>query len=355
VRIAVDVTSMMVDKPTGIANTIHHWFYSIRSVLAESDECVFFYKRREAEGLSTPFGAKRFYPYISRLTAGAFDILFLPDTRVLRLSAKRTVSVIYDMFSFVSDEFASEKFRRRKKKRYERLIRVSDRIITPSRSTASDIKRFLGLDEKRISVVQLGVDTERFHPSTSSDEELKELNIKKPYILSVGTLSFRKNQSGLISAFELIAKDEKSLHLVLAGRDGWGSERVRKKAEESSFRDRIKLLDYPSREVLPALYHNASVFALLSHYEGFGLPVLEAMASGVPVVLSNRASLPEVGGDAALYVAPEETEAAAEVLKRILKDELLREELIKKGLERASRFSWNESARKLYSVFSSLV
>ena len=353
-RIAVDVTSMMVEKPTGIANTIQYWLSSIRSILTEDDECVLFYKRRESDDSSTPFVAKRYYPCISRLIAGAFDILFLPDTRILHLSARRTVSVIYDMFSFVSEDFASEKFRRRKKRRYEELVRVSDRIITPSRSTASDIKRFLIVDEERISVVRLGVDTERFHPSTSLEDELKELNIERPYILSVGTLSFRKNQTGLISAFELVAEEEKSLHLVLVGRDGWGAERVREVAEESPFRDRIRLLDYPSRELLPALYRNASVFALLSRYEGFGLPVLEAMASGVPVVLSNRASLPEVGGDAALYVAPEEAEAAAETLKRALKDEPLREGLIKKGLERASRFSWDESARRLYSVFSSL-
>jgi glycosyltransferase involved in cell wall biosynthesis len=356
-RIAIDVTSAMVERPSGIANTIYNWAINLHPFLGK-DSCTLFYKRagKGKFGLrfKKEFDIRKYYTLFTRLKSGRFDVLFLPDTHFIGISASKTVAVIYDTFSLIEPRFASNKFRSKKIRLYNTIARIADTIIVPSSCTFADVKRFLKVNEKNLEVVPLGVDLERFKPDPTSDSKIATLGIKKPYIVCVGTLSTRKNQCGLIEAFELVADEEKDLSLVLVGRSGWGAEEVKKRRQASRHKDRILILDYVDDDRLPLILREASVFALLSRYEGFGLPILEAMASGVPVLSSNTPALSEVGGDAALYVSPDDARAASSVLLNILHDTNLRNNLIEKGLKRASLYSWKESASRLYRIFKYL-
>jgi glycosyltransferase involved in cell wall biosynthesis len=173
-----------------------------------------------------------------------------------------------------------------------------------------------------------------------------------PYILFVGVIEPRKNLQGLIEAFELIKQHHKLPHkLVVVGRKGWLSEGIYEKFESSPVRDDIIFPGFIADEELPTLYSAAAALAMPSFYEGFGLPLLEAMACGTPVVSSNAASLPEVVGDAGPKVDPNDVEALAESLAQVLTDESLRAANRARGLERAAQFTWRAAAKRLLDVY----
>jgi glycosyltransferase involved in cell wall biosynthesis len=184
-------------------------------------------------------------------------------------------------------------------------------------------------------------------------EELnKKFGISAPYILFVGTLQPRKNIVKLIEAFSFLK--EKDIQLVIVGKKGWLFEEIFQAPEKYGVLDRIKFLDFVGDEDLPSLYKNAFCFVLPSLYEGFGLPVLEAMKFGCPTVISDTSSLPEVGGDAALYFDPQSADDIAEKLGKVIADEKLREEMIKKGYNQVKKFSWEKTAKETLKVLEDL-
>jgi glycosyltransferase involved in cell wall biosynthesis len=174
-----------------------------------------------------------------------------------------------------------------------------------------------------------------------------------PFILSVGTVQPRKNYGRLVEAFHRL--DESDLTLAIAGGKGWLDDPLYRQIEALGLGERVRLLGFVDDADLPALYSAARVFAFPSLYEGFGLPPLEAMACGVPVVASRASSLPEVIGEAGLLVDPLDVEALASALRRALEDEDLRHTLISRGLAQARRFSWAESAQQLRGHYTRLL
>ena len=204
----------------------------------------------------------------------------------------------------------------------------------------------------KVTVIHQGV-SGFFRPSDEADvlRVREKLGLPERFVLYLGTLEPRKNLPRLIRAFSHIA-DEVPHSLVIAGGKGW---RVGKAVEiPSSLEDRVLLTGFVPGADLPALYSAAEVFAYPSLYEGFGLPVVEAMACGTPVLTSSVASLPEVAGDAALLVDPLSEEGMARVLKRLCEDDALRESLSSEGLERASLYSWDGCARAVLGVYESV-
>lgn len=225
------------------------------------------------------------------------------------------------------------------------------RVIADSTATKQDITQYLRYPEDRIDVIPLGVDSQ-FRPAPEEEQKrvMEKYQLPGDFLLFAGTIEPRKNLPRLIEAFEHVA-DELPADMVIAGRDGWKSGMTYRMHTDSPHRRRIHLPGFISPEDLPAVLSAAWAFVWPSLGEGFGLPPLEAMACGTPVLTSNTSSLPEVTGDSALLVDPENLEAIVDGLRRIATDEDLRVTLTTKGLERAATFTWENTARILVDSY----
>lgn len=227
------------------------------------------------------------------------------------------------------------------------------RIIVVSESTGRDLTRLLEISPERTVRIYEARGHDSGEPPAGQVHEARARHGlgEKPYVLSVGTLEPRKNHERLVRAFSELSPQFDDVHLAIAGGEGWRADGIRQAVEESSAPNRIRLLGpVPGRD-LQALYSGARVFALPSLYEGFGLPVLEAMACGTPVLTSDVSSLPEVAGDAALLVDPHSTDAIRDGLERLLGDESLRGRLARRGRERERRFTWRRTAEETMAVY----
>lgn len=232
------------------------------------------------------------------------------------------------------------------------------RIIADSHNTRQDIVRFSAYDARRIAVVPLGVDP-RFTPR--SPEEKKAVRCRHglptdiPIVLHVGHCHERKNVEALLHALALLRQKGEAPEVRLLQVGGRFTSKQRALIEELGLADVVIQVPYIPHSALPAIYNLANVFVFPSFYEGFGMPPLEAMACGTPVVCSNASSLPEVVGDAALTVSPDDYEGMAEAIARLLKDPALADELRKRGLDRARQFTWERTARETLAVYETIV
>lgn len=224
-------------------------------------------------------------------------------------------------------------------------------VLTDSEYSRRDLENVLGLRTARIEVVPLGV-SPHFSPSASRGAATlaRRLGLPNHYLLSVTNFRPHKNDALLIRAFAGVAAHVPDLALVLAGRGAKSAEKLRRLVERLQLKDKVVFTGVIPEEDLPALYAGARVFALPSLYEGFGLPVLEAMASGVPVLCSNTSALPEVAGEGAVLLDPEDEGAWQQGLRRLLRDEPFRRRLIEAGLERARHFTWEKAASRILKV-----
>ncbi len=240
------------------------------------------------------------------------------------------------------------------------ITKRSDLLITYSRSTAKDLCRLYPWSKDKVTMIPLGKDS-MFVPN-SNQKVLATYHIKSPYFLYIGTLEPRKNVLLLIEAYDLwraqCAKsgdeNQQKFQLVLAGKKGWKYEATLKRIEESPYRDDIILTDYVKREDMPALYTQAEIFIFPSIYEGFGLPLLEAMACGAVCISSNASSLPEVGGEAVLYVNPYKPHELALAMHSLVKDKVLYQRMRQAALAQARLFSWDEYAKSIMTLFHKL-
>jgi glycosyltransferase involved in cell wall biosynthesis len=234
------------------------------------------------------------------------------------------------------------------------------RIICPSRSTALDVEEFYGVDRERIRVVPHGVDIADLgaaqHSVGDAGRRWERRGIAEPYVLWVGTQEQRKNVVAVLEAFSHLAGRHPELSLVLHGPNGWLGDEVGAGLQHRGLQGRTIVSEGSlPRNELAALYARASVFVYPSLYEGFGMPVLEAMACGTPVVTSNISALPETAGDAALLVDPLDDAALAEAISRILEDPGLAEDLSNRGRKRARALTWGETARRTWAVYEEAV
>jgi glycosyltransferase involved in cell wall biosynthesis len=241
----------------------------------------------------------------------------------------------------------------------ERSISLSDKIIAISENTKKDILQNYKIKEEKIKVIYEGVD-EVFHPMADLKEEASAMvkakyGISGNFILMVSLISPRKNMVNLIKAFSLLKKKGAADHqLVIVGKKGWFFEEVFREAENSNYSKDIIFCDFVSRYDLVTLYNAADVFVYPSLYEGFGLPLLEAMACNCPVVASDCSSIPEVCSDAAILVDPLDPGAFAEAISQVINNRTLRESLIEKGRLRINNFSWEKTARETIDLYNSL-
>lgn len=233
----------------------------------------------------------------------------------------------------------------------ERLIAGSSAIISPSQRTKDDLSEVLGVESKKITVIPEGVDG-IFCPQTNYSVGLVKTrySIKRPYILYVGSLDERKNIEGLLASYALL-KHENPPDLVIAGSAGWLREPLSKAVIRLDIGDRVINLGPVPRKSLPALYSGAELMIWPSRYEGFGLPLLEAMSCAAPIVSSRTSSIPEVVGDAGILVDPEDTDELAYSMRKVLADQGLQQSMRKKSLERAAGFSAKKMALQTLELY----
>jgi len=266
----------------------------------------------------------------------------------------RTVLTVYDIAPLYLPDCYTYATRLYLKSLLPRSIRQADRIIAISKNSKDDLIRHFKVTPDKIEVVHAGVD-ETFRPihDRCELERIKKIyNIRGDFILAVSLISPRKNLTRLIKAFKVL-KDQKKTdgQLVIVGRKAWLYEEVFREAVSSGLEKDIVFCGHIPDEHLVCMYSAASVFAYPSLYEGFGLPILEAMACGAPVVASNISSIPEVCGQAALLVDPYSIEELARALDSVINNPGLRQDLIRKGLEQASRFSWKKTSEDTLAVY----
>ncbi len=282
------------------------------------------------------------------------DILHSPDAIPPGRAARRQVITIHDLHYLHYPQFMTADSRRYYAGQIGWAVRQADHLLASSQATRADLVTLLGVPEDKITVHMLGVD-DLFRPAPLETIQACRARWGLPaqYLLFVGTFEPRKNIPVLLRAYDLLRRDlPDAPPLVLAGRRGWLYDDIQRTVEALALGDRVIWVENPPRDDLPALYSGAAALALPSHYEGFGLTALEAMACGTPPVVSDRSSLPEVVGDAGLLVNPDDADSIAEALRRLLTDSKLRDTLRAAGLARARTFTWWRTAETVREVYA---
>jgi glycosyltransferase involved in cell wall biosynthesis len=247
-----------------------------------------------------------------------------------------SITTFHDLF-VLTGEYSTPEFRARFAEQARDAAKRSSAVITVSEFTRSQIVSLLGMDPAKVHAIHHGTRPLDF-PAVPREK----------IILNVGAIQKRKNIARLVEAFETVEADWR---LVLAGSAGYGADAILAGIERSPARERIAVLGYVPAAELAGWYARAQIFAFPSLDEGFGMPVLEAMAAAVPVLTSNRSALPEVAGDAAILVDPENAQALAQALRSLTRDAELRKELVRLGTGRAKLFTWEKAVRQTWDVY----
>jgi glycosyltransferase involved in cell wall biosynthesis len=290
------------------------------------------------------------------LTQSNIDVIhwtdFIPPFRYRRPN----VITVHDLHFLLYPHFLT-----RDSARYygliDRAVRRANHIIAVSEATKQDLVRLTGTPNNKITVIYEAAESIYFpiHDQKALEHIKAQYHLSDQYILFVGTIEPRKNLKTLVQAFDILLKNYKpQVNLAIVGKPGWLYEDVYQLVEELSLQDCVKFLGHVPTADLPLLYNAAQMLILPSFYEGFGLPPLEAMSCGIPVIVSDTSAMPEVVGDAALRVDPEDTEGFAVAMWRFLSDQDLRADMIAKGTKRAKSFSWTRAAQETSEIYRKL-
>lgn len=277
-------------------------------------------------------------------------LLFVP-AHVIPLVHPRSVVTIHDLGYRIHPESHPPNQARMLELTTRWSIRAASRIIAISETTRRDLIQQYHVSPDKIAVVHHGVARELRRATPDAIAAVKaRYRLPDRYVLALGTVQPRKNYGRLAAAFSTIADRHPDLHLVIAGKDGWMADHVKREIAAQQVGNRITSLGYVDAADLPALYSGAEIYCQPSLYEGFGMPVLEAMACGVPVLAANAAALPEIGGDAAIYCDPLATASIARGIELLASDPAVRVRLGDRGRTRAAQFSWHSSAEQTLDI-----
>lgn len=298
------------------------------------------------------------FPPIDWLTKT--DVVLSPHFNIISVKKAPRIVTFHDL-SFIHHPYF---FLHRQKiwnwlQDYRRQALRAATVITDSQFTKSDLINSLGINESKIKVVYPGINT-MFRPLGRNNQALKHFRSRyelfRPFILYLGTLEPRKNIRAAIKAFALLKKNPrfKELAFVIAGSPGWLYKDLMAEVKESRLENSVIFWGPVENHERVFLYNLAEVFIYPSFFEGFGLPPLEAQASGCPVVVSNRTSLPEIIGQSGLITDPWKTEAMKEALQNIIESRTVKDRLVKRGLENAGKFNWQDSAKRILACLTEL-
>lgn len=364
-RIAVHGSHLCQEREDGNQTYILNLFRSIGEI-GKDNQYTFYYNKPSNKKVEAPnfehkvqqapfMWTQRVFPFLLRRDRP--DVLFMPIQMLPFLKAKNQKSVvtIHDLAFLLYPETFPAKDAFLHKLYVREAITKADHLIAITEATKQDIIKFYKINPDKITVVYHGVDKDRFRLMQEGEENLvadvkSKYNITKPYILYIGNVQPRKNIQGLIKAYQKLRKTtDHNYQLVIAGAKAWLVEDVMKEIGDDYREDIIFTGRFEDAELSPLLW-GADLFVLPSFYEGFGLPILEAMACGVPTVVSNTPSLVEVGGEASLSFDPHNIDDMAKVLDNIISHPDLRQTIRAKGLERVDEFSWDRCAKETIQV-----
>jgi len=296
--------------------------------------------------------ARKVLMFISGITSPTYDIYwqpnFIPNNGI---KAKKIITSVHDFSFILHKEYHPKERIEYFEKYFFTNVAKSDMIITGSEFSKQEILEQLNFNHEQVQVIYHGIDHDLFKIYNDSKVNFE---LPKKFIFSVGSIEPRKNLAGLLKAYNSLDKEfKKEYKLVLVGFKGWENEEIINLIEQD--KENIHYLGFVSDSELAKVYNLASLFVFPSFYEGFGLPVVEAMACGTPVVCSNTTSLPEVGGEAAMYCDPNNVNDIAEKMEMVLGDGKLQQNMIEKGLERAKKFTWEKSTEEHMRIFKEVL
>lgn len=272
----------------------------------------------------------------------------------IQKSSVKSVVTIHDLIFLRLPNLYKRIDRNIYEKKFRYACEHADKVIAISEQTKKDIVAFFGTDESKIAVVYQGCNPVFYQKSNQQEQEKirKKFNLPKQYILSVGTIEERKNALQIVKALH---KHRIDIPLVLAGRLTPYAEKIKTYVKENQMENQILLLHEVETAELPALYQMSEVFVYPSIFEGFGIPIIEALNSGVPVITSRDGCFSEAGGPNSLYVDPEKTDGLADAINRTISDKALKEKMIKKGFEYALNFREEKIAMDLMTVYKQVL
>lgn len=289
--------------------------------------------------------------------AKRFDVFHATDHYIPKFRKLPVVATLMDPVPLMHPEWTAVSHRALKNWLFRRSAQWADHYITISNFVVDDIVEHFRIPRERISTIELGVNSDFFTVLSEEEKQstLQALGLKPPFFLFIGTLQPRKNVLRIVEAFNSLPVEmQRACPLIVAGREGWSSDQERLALAALEARGTGRWLNYVSALQKKVLLQSARALVFPSLYEGFGLPVLEAFASGLPVITSDSTSLPEVAGDAALMVDPTDVEAIADAMKVIHGDDTLWETLATKGRVRAKEFTWERTAHRTAELYGRL-
>lgn len=270
-------------------------------------------------------------------------------------------TILHDMSYKAYPQTVSKQTRKWLNKNLPTYCKRADCILTDSHFSREEIKKYLNIQEEKLHVVYCGVEHEKYNKNLDLkklEDIKKKYNIEKPYFLYLGTLEPRKNIPFIIDAFYEIAQFDQEVILVISGKKGWLYNEIFSKVREYQLQNRVIFTGYIEEEEVPYLFYGAIAFVFPSLYEGFGLPVLEAMACGTPTIISNQASLPEVGGEAVCYVDIGEDSSIKKMsyfMRTFMEDKELYKKKSLLGEEQAKKFTWRKTAQEFLEIYRTLI
>lgn len=290
--------------------------------------------------------------------AQCVDLFHATDHHIPKLTGIPVVATLMDPVPLMRPDWANASFRRVKNTLFRRSTRWASHYITISESVVPDLVEYFGIPQEKITPIHLGVNVSDFSPVEPEEKNkiLKKFGLTAGFYLFMGTLQPRKNVMRIIEAFEQLPLDIQKNHpLVIVGRAGWGSDAVIQKMQSLMAKGHVYWLGYVSFAEKKVLLQTAIALVFPSLYEGFGLPVLEAFASQLPVITSTISSLPEIAGDAALLVDPYDTEALSDAMHQVITSSEKRHACIAKGYARAAKMTWASCAEKTINVYQQII
>jgi len=366
-RIGIDIQAM-IGRPAGVGSYVRGLVHGLSQIGGPEEYRLFYFdflRRGCGLDISDPrfrfkpirFMPGRFYEKFSRsmnrpdigFLAGRYDLYHFPNYVIPPLSKGKAVVTVCDLSFVRFPEYAEERNLKRLERRFNDTLKRADAVITISEFSKKELMELYGVEPERITVTHLAAGIRR---SGATGREFPPR-----YFLFVGTIEPRKNLGNLLEAWR-IARDRRpgwDYKLAIAGGFGWKDKTALQQVRDAGIERDAIVLDYVAEEDLSSLYGRAEALVFPSLYEGFGLPVLEAMAMGTPVLASRAPAIPEVAGDAAIYFDANDPGDMADAILRISGDGALREEMSRRGLDRARLFSWKETAGKTLAVYRGLL